>query len=622
MNKNTYLNVLMTLFFVFALAMSVVFVTALDRHRFAMEELTKTVKRMESKMMSGSVSASVNPGGVPQTLQAADRNQVPAANAEYYDPKAVSGGRLITAFGADVGNMNMLVTNDAYVSVIWSKVTDTLAERDYKDTGEGEFKPLLAESWTVSPDRKKIRVKLRKGVLWHDFKDPVSGKEWKNQEVTAHDVKFFVDVIKDPNVDCAPLRSYYKDLDAINVINDYEFEAVWGKPYFLMEDMTLSLQPLPRHLYHAYDGPFDGKKFNDDHARNRMLVGCGPYRFEKWEKGKRILLRRFENYYGRKLGIMPPIETVAFDIIQHPNTRLQSLLSKELDMDSLTPDQWVNRTSSPEFGKDGFLKKFTYPGSAYSYVGFNQKNPIFQDRKVRQALSHLVNREKILKEIFFDLATPVSGPFAKQSASYDASVLPYSFDVKKASALLAEAGWRDADNDGVLEKDGRKLRFTVIYPNTSVTYQKMLPVIKEDMKKAGVQMELLGIEWSVLVKRLEEKQFDACALGWTGTLKPDPSQLWHSSGANQNASSNHIGFVNKQADELIERIRVCFDASERTKLYHEFHRLIHEEAPYIFLFSPYNLVVINSRYNNIRLFHSGIAQNILWVDADRQLPIP
>ncbi len=620
MNKNTYLNVVVTLFFVFVLVMSVVFVTAVDRHRFALEELTKSVKRMESKISSGAPVAG-SPASSSQEIQAS-QGQVPAANAEYYDPKAVSGGRLITAFGADVGNMNMLITNDAYVSAIWGKVTDSLAERNYKDQGEGNFEPLMAESWTVSPDKKRIRVKLRKGILWHDFKDPVTGKEWKNREVTAHDVKFYVDVIKNPQVDCAPLRSYYQDLEAVNVLNDYEFEAVWSKPYFLVEDMTLSLLPLPRHLYHAYEGPFDGKKFNDDHARNRMLVGCGPYRFEKWEKGKRILLRRFENYYGRKLGIMPPIETVAFDIIQHPNTRLQSLLSKELDMDNLTPDQWVNRTSSPEFGKDGFLKKYTYPGSAYNYIGFNQKNPIFQDRKVRQALSHLVNREKILKEIFFNLATPVSGPFPKQSAAYDQSVLPYSFDVKKASALLAEAGWKDADNDGILEKDGRKLRFTVIYPNTSVTYQKMLPVIKEDMKMAGVQMELLGIEWSVLVQRLEEKQFDACALGWTGTLKPDPYQLWHSSGANQNASSNHIGFVNRQADELIERIRVCFDAAERTKLYHEFHRLIHEEEPYIFLFSPYNLTVINSRYNNIRLFHGGIPQNILWVDADRQLPIP
>lgn len=615
MNRNTYLNVIVTLFLLLFLALGCVIITALDRHRYALENLSADLKRLESRLTSGI------PAAAEKTARAAGNAgtevQGIAANAEYFDPAAVSGGRLVRAFQADVGNMNMLITNDAYVSQIWSQVTDSLAERDYNDRGDGEFKPMLAESWTISPDRRKVRVRLRKGILWHDFKDPVTGKEWKNREVTAQDVKFYVDVIKNPAVDCAPLRVYYNDLERIDVLNDYEFEVVWSKPYFMMEDMTLSLMPLPRHLYHAYEGPFDGRRFNDEHARNRMLVGCGPYRFESWEKGKRILLRRFENYYGRSLGIMPPLETLAYDIIQHPNTRLQSLLSKDLDMDSLTPDQWVNRTSSPEFGPKGFLKKYSYPGFSYFYIGLNLNNPLFQDKRVRQALSHLVNREKIRREIFFGLMDAVSGPFPKQSSAYDPSVQPYSFDPAAARRLLAEAGWKEGQ-DGILRKDGRELAFTVVYPNTSVSFQKMLPVIKEDMKKAGVRMDLLGIEWSVLVQRLEKKQFEACLLGWTGTLKPDPYQLWHSSQADQPASSNHIGFVNPKADELIEKIRQCFDPAERTRLYHEFHRLIHDEAPYLFLFSPSSLVVINDAYRNVRLFPGGIATRPLWLDAQRR----
>lgn len=615
MNRNTYLNVIVTLFLLLFLALGCVIITALDRHRYALENLSADLKRLESRLTSGIPAAAEKTARA--AVNAGTEVQGTAANAEYFDPAAVSGGRLVRAFQADVGNMNMLITNDAYVSQIWAQVTDSLAERDYNDRGDGEFKPMLAESWTISPDRRKVRVRLRKGILWHDFKDPVTGKEWKNREVTAQDVKFYVDVIKNPAVDCAPLRVYYNDLERINVLNDYEFEVVWSKPYFMMEDMTLSLMPLPRHLYHAYEGPFDGRRFNDEHARNRMLVGCGPYRFESWEKGKRILLRRFENYYGRSLGIMPPLETLAYDIIQHPNTRLQSLLSKDLDMDSLTPDQWVNRTSSPEFGPKGFLKKYSYPGFSYFYIGLNLNNPLFQDKRVRQALSHLVNREKIRREIFFGLMDAVSGPFPKQSSAYDPSVQPYSFDPAAARRLLAEAGWKEGQ-DGILRKDGRELAFTVVYPNTSVSFQKMLPVIKEDMKKAGVRMDLLGIEWSVLVQRLEKKQFEACLLGWTGTLKPDPYQLWHSSQADQPASSNHIGFVNPKADELIEKIRQCFDPAERTRLYHEFHRLIHDEAPYLFLFSPSSLVVINDAYRNVRLFPGGIATRPLWLDAQRR----
>ena len=607
MNKNLYGNVILTLLFALLLFLAVAVITALDRHRFALEELSAAVKRLESRQaLPAAVPAS--PAAAPSALPPAR-----AANAEYFDPSATPGGRLVRAFAADVGNMNMLINNDAYVSQIWAQVTDSLADRNYNDRGDGGFEPMLAESWTISPDHKTVRIKLRKGVLWHDFTDPVTGKQWKNREVTAHDIKFFIDVVKNPAVDCAPLRVYYNDLEKINVINDHEFEVIWRKPYFMMEDMTLALQPLPRHLYHAYDGPFDAAKFNDDHARNRMLVGCGPYRFERWEKGKRILLRRFDGYYGRKLGIMPPLETLAFDIIQHPNTRLQSLLSKDLDMDSLTPDQWVNRTSTPEFGPRGFLRKYTFPGFSYNYIGLNLKNPVFQDKRVRQALSHLVDRDKIRKDIFFDLAKPVSGPFPRESSAYDHSVLPYSFDPARARRLLAEAGWKDIDNDGILEKDGRKLTFTAVYPNTAVIYQKMLPVIREDMKKAGVRMDLLGIEWSVLVQRLENKQFDACVLGWSGSLKPDPYQLWHSSQAAVQASSNHIGFVNAKADELIEKIRVCFDPAERNKLYHEFHRLIHDEEPYLFLFSSDSLTVIRTAYQGVREFPGGIATRPLWL---------
>ena len=111
-------------------------------------------------------------------------------------------------------------------------------------------------------------------------------------------------------------------------------------------------------------------------------------------------------------------------------------------------------------------------------------------------------------------------------------------------------------------------------------------------------------------------------IAWTGTLKPDPFQLWHSSLADVNASSNHIGFKNKKADELIEKIRVTFDPAERNRLYHEFHRLMDEETPYIFLFAPDQLQVINKRYQNRRVFRNGVVEPILWVEKDRQRSVP
>lgn len=614
MGKNTYLNIVVTILALSFLFVFIILINALDHLRFAVEDLQKQQKTAANNV---TVIHKESPAGANT-----EKAEIPAANRKYFDPSAVSGGRLLTAFGADVGNMNMLINNDAYVSQVWNYANDTLAERDHMDAGNGKYQPKMAISWKISPDNLRWRITLRKGILWHDFTDPVTGKKWEKVPVTAHDFKFYVDVIKNKEVDAVPLRSYLADLNRIEVFNDHEFDVVWNKPYFLAEDITLSLSPLPRHLYHSYKEPFSGKKFNNDHQRNRMIVGCGPYKFDKWEKGKRIVLRRFEEYYGKTLGIMPPLQTIAFDIIQHPNTRLQALLSGDLDMDGLTPDQWINRTASKEFAPGGSLKKIQMSSFAYNYIGLNQKNPLFKEKKLRQALSHLIDRKKILKDIYFDLAEPVTGPFAPGISACDPKLKPYSFHIAKAIKMLEELGWKDSDNDGIREKDGRKLSFTVLFPGSAALYRKMLPVIKEDMAKAGVKMDLSGIEWSVLVKRLENKSFDACALGWSGTLKPDPYQLWHSSLADIPASSNHCFYKNPQADSLIEKIRLSFDNEERTRLYHQFHRTIYDDAPYIFLFAPKNLVVIHNRYRNVRIFRNTLAKELLWVPAAQQKSIP
>ena len=614
MNNRRTTEILLAFFLIAVAATGYVLVTALDRLRLELESLHATVRTLNEKISSAPLRTAAS--AVPEK----PKPEVPMANVQFFDPEAVSGDRFISSIAADTKNMNYLLNNDATLgNALMPRVMDSLGVRAYDDLNK--FLPQMAESWNVSPDGLRIRVKLRDGILWHDFTDPVTKKEWKDVPVTSEDFKFYVDVVKDPKVDAAPLRTYLSDLDSVRVINDREFEVIWKKRYFLSLDMTLSLSPLPRHLYHAYEGPFNPERFNSDNERNRILVGCGPYRFIKWDKGHRILMTRWEKYYGARYGTMPPVKELAFDVIQHPNTRLQALLSKDLDAAPLTPDQWIHRTNSREFGPDGFLRKFKTSQLVYNYLGFNLSNPLFRDAKTRVALSHLVDRDRIVKDIYYGLAVPVSGPFFPDGPAYDKSIKPYSYSPELAKKLLAEAGWRDEDGDGVLERDGRKFKCTLMYPNANETYKRMLPIIKEAMAKAGVQMELLGLEWSVCVQRLEKKNFDMCALGWSGGLNPDPFQLWHSSQADVEGSSNHIRFKNAEADRLIESIRVTFDASDRQKLYHRCHRLVHEEQPYICLFAPADLNALNSRYRNVREFPLGIVDTILWTPKAQQLSL-
>ncbi|MBO5959400.1 MAG: peptide-binding protein [Lentisphaeria bacterium] len=540
---------------------------------------------------------------------------IPGANARFYDPAAISGDRMVTAIPTDIGNLNPLTSNEATVSSFWALANAALTERNLENPDH--FEPLLAESWTESADHLTWRIKLRKGILWHDFTDPVTGKEWKNVPVTASDFKFYVDAVKNPDVDCAPLRGYLGGIKEVRILNDREFEVVWNTPYFLAREITLGLTPLPRHFYHAYEGPFDGKRFNDDNARNRMIVGCGPYRMTQWERGKHVVFQRFEKYFGRFCGIMPPIRTCVFRIIQHPSTRLQALISGDIDRNSLTPEQWLNNTSSAPF-QDGTIRKLQYPSMSFNYIGLNLKNPLFKDRRVRVALSHLIHRERLKNDVFHGLAHPVSGTFFMDSPAYDKSILPYPFDVVKAKAMLNDAGWRDTDGDGILDKDGQPFKFTLIFPGSNPNYVRMAPILKEDFAAAGVQLELLSMEWSVVIQRMEQRNFEAVMAGWTTPLTSDPYQLWHSDNASAAGSSNFISFADPEADKLIEQIRSSFDDAARNRAYHQFHKLLHEEQPYLFLFSQNNLLGISGRYKNLRVFPLGVENQILWTPRGQQ----
>ncbi len=609
MGGNGYLKFILTVLVLTIAFFGYLLVTAVDRVRESNMRILSKLDELPTRGFAASQSAELSQ----------EKEKGIFANAEFYDSAAESGGRLIQATQADTANMNLLINNDATASLFHNLCNATLAERNL-DRPE-EFQPLLAESWTISDDHKVYRIKLRKGIFWHDFTDPVTGKQHRDVEVTAEDFKFYVDVIQNPKVNCEQLRVYWQDLESITILNPYEFEVRWRKEYYGSLQATLEMSPMPRHLYWAYDGPFDGEKFNDDHIRNRMIVGCGAYQFVRWDKDRRVIFRRNPRYIGNRYGAAPALEYLVYEIIKHPNTRFQALLSGDLDQLKLMPDQWVQRSEEPAF-RDGTLKRYQYLSRSYTYIGWNLRNPLFADARVRRALTMLIDREKIRKDVYFGLAETVSGSFFPKSAYSDSTIQPWPYDPAAAKKLLAEAGWIDEDGDGILEKDGKKFTFTMLQIATSTIQPKMMPMIKETLAAGGIDMKIQNVEWSVYLQRLEQQTFEACCLAWTSPLDPDPYQVWHSSQAALKGSSNHIGFVNAEADRIIDDLRVTFDMKKRIELAHRFERILHEEQPYTFLFAPYDLLAMSNRYRNARLFPTGIENSILWVPGVEQKKVP
>lgn len=614
MGRNTYGNILIT-----AVAAGLIFfswqiLASLDRLIFTLEKLEKQVAAIEVSR--------ANSIGPAQPAIYAEYNPGNFANARYFDPEAQEGGRLIMALSASPENLNPIICNDADLSGIVSLCGAALANRNCEDPTI--FEPELAESWQESDDHRTYRIRLKQGILWHDFTDPESGEAFRNVEVTAEDFKFFIDVVKNQDVNCAPLRGLYAGLDKVEIINDYEFVVHWSEPFFRTRELTLSLSPLPRHLYWNYSGPFDAAKFNDDFKRNEMIVGCGPYKLHSYKRNQRLVLERFDNYIGCRYGARPSLKYIVFDVVSHPNTRFQMLLAKELDELGLTPEQWTQRTNIPEFGEDGFLNKSQQSRMAYFYIGWNMRRAPFDDIKVRNAMTMLVNRRKIINDVFMGLAEEISGPFYINSPYYNSSIKPLPFDVEKAKSLLAEAGWHDSDGDGILDKDGRAFDFVLLYPADQPTYERFLTIVKEDMAKAGINMRLQSFEWSVFVQKIEEREFDAYTMGWQLAYESDPYQLWHSSQAEIPSGSNYVGFKNQEADQLIAAIRGEFNTAKRIELCNRFHQLIHEFQPYTFLAAPYQLTAAARRYRNMRQFpvDNTTPKLIRWTPRADQLKVP
>jgi peptide/nickel transport system substrate-binding protein len=495
--------------------------------------------------------------------------------------------------GAEPATLNAILASDASASEVNQYLFDTLIERD-RDTLE--FIPKIAYKWEISEDKKTYTFYMRKDVRWHD-----------GMPVTADDVIYSFKLIKDPKIDAPFIKVYYQDIESIKKLDRFTVQFKASKIYFMALSMCGGLTILPKHILEK-EPDFEHSSFS------RAPIGNGPYKFKAWETNKRITLERFETYWDKK----PAIKTIDFKIIGDESVALQSLKKGEIDVMGLRPIQWVRQTSSPKFNSQ--FSKFKYPSPGYSYVGWNNKSPFFSDKRVRLAMTQLIDRKKINEKINFGLNLIVTGPFFPDSNQYNQDVLPLPYDQGKARALLTEAGWQDSDGDGWLDKNGKKFEFTFLYPSESKFSERFSTILREELNKTGIKMNIVRMEWAAFLNRIEKKDFDATALGWSTSFEGDPYQIWHSSQAKMVRGSNSISFINAQADLFIEEARIEFDEDKRNGFYWRLHALIDSEQPYTFMYASPALVVVSKRFANVRVHKAGL--NMLEWEIKKPVSFP
>jgi peptide/nickel transport system substrate-binding protein len=473
-------------------------------------------------------------------------------------------------------------------------------------TDPNKFYGDMARRVEVTDDYKEFTFYLRKGVKWH----PVSGVDltdpryaWLNEEheVTAHDFVFYFDMLMHPQVQNGWLKSYFEQLASWKALDDYTFQVRWKKTENGNVEQTLIVPPLPRFLFaHAEDGtPFPeatlGHAFNQHWYNNRGLVGSGPYRMVEYKPGSHILLERNEQFYGE----LPAIKSLRYLIYTDRTQTVLKLRSGELSFGQLRPGQYreevqqyqgvpeAQRPKSPFL--DGSISCDIVDHPAYYYIGWNQANPLFSDRRVRTAMTLALNRPEIISRVFSGLARISRGHFLESNGDLVPEVKPLPFDMKQAAALLQEAGWADTDGDGLLDKadaSGKRtpFAFSLLTYGTSPEWASAANIFKEDLLGIGIKLSIELTEWSSMLKRMEEKKFDAYTGAWGLPWTTDPFQVWHSSQVDVPKGSNRVGFRNKQADAIIEELRVTLDLGKRTELLRAFNRILYEQQPYSFMF--------------------------------------
>ena len=518
------------------------------------------------------------------------------------------GGHLYRAMITDFPSLHPIVDNAGNISELYRYVNRALAMRRRDDPDN--FYAEAAHRVEVNEDHTQYHVWLRDGVKWHrpavDYEDPRYAWLDVDHYLRADDYVFFFEVITDPEINAPHLRNYFEDFDRIEVIDDGEFIVHWKRPYFNSLDSTLTLEPLARWLY-AYDE--DGSPYSEDefaaafnqHWYSNGMVGIGPYRFVRYEPNVAVELERFEDYYDEK----PPIRSMTFRIIGDANTRINNLLSGDIEFTEFLPlqyEQFVLNRGSEAF-HDGTISHSAYQGAVYRYLGWNADRPLFADRRVRLAMTHAFNRRRIIDDIFHGLGRIQTGNFFFDGPYNNPEIEPWPYDLERAADLLTQAGWVDSDGNGVRDKvvDGNNLEFS--FTMTCYGYRQefmaAMEMYKSDLESIGIRMQIEGVEWPIMIERMQDKDFDAYTGGWLLSWESDPYQIWHSSQADVPQGSNRVGFRNDEADQIIETARVTFDLSERRRLFHRFHEILHEEQPYTFFFSPRDLAAWRSTLQNV-----------------------
>lgn len=434
---------------------------------------------------------------------------------------------------------------------------------------QGLIEPDLAESWDISEDGLVYTFHLRKGIRFHD-----------GVECTAFDVKFTFDKLIDPQLN-SPFRASFQLVKEFKAPDRYTFQILLTRPspsfiYRLIREI------IPEHIFEKSDIKNSSFNFHP--------VGTGPFRFKQWTKDDQIILEYNPDYYEGR----PYLDKIIVKTYVDSKELWVALMRQEVDL-----SLFIERQDYEILKNDPAFKSYAFPTDSYFAIVYNLNDSVLADKRVRQAIAYGIDRKNLIEEIGFGYGMECLGPFYPGSEGFNPQVQAVEFNPDRAIALLSEAGWEDANKDGVLEKTGKDLEISMLLDERDEVYRRMAMLIRQELQVIGIKLTVqLYNDDSALTEEFLQKSKPQAQLKLVlAGINPDQQEeVWSSQAFGR--FNNIWEYKNDGVKRYFVLGKTTTDKKKREWIYQEIHRFIYEDQPVCFLYFPSWFHAVSSKFGN------------------------
>ena len=519
-----------------------------------------------------------------------------------------TGGTLVISTGGDPDILVPALLSSVQALQIVDLVYDRLANigdslNILNDVG---FTPRLADHWTWGQDSLSIAFHIDPLAKWHDA-----------TPVRSNDVRFTFQSTIDSTLGSGT-KALIANIDSVTTPDSatavFWFHARTPQQFY---DATYQMPIIPEHIWKGVPpAAWRGS------PPARHPIGSGQYRFVRWIPRAVVeLAADTANYRGA-----PKLSRVIWSIAPDFNTAVTRFLTGETDF-----FEALRRENLPEVAKHPELKTKQYRGLSYSFAQFNLRDPvnharphpIFGNRELRRALTMATDRASLVRSVYDSLAIPALGPTVRAYPTTDPNLAQIPFDLGRARQILDSLGWRDANGDGIRERNGRALQFSLIVPSTSKQRVQLAVLLQEQLRQAGVKVDVEQLDFPVLIERERKRAFDAAIGQWN--TQPSPGSVrgsWGTAGSRASSGTNYSSYENPVFDANVDSALASFDPTARKAYFTKAYETIIQDAPAIWLAESLPTVGYHSRLQLAPLRSDAWWAHIpdWWIPADKRIP--